>query len=169
MKDKEIILLGFMGSGKSEVGRRLAQELGIPFVDMDEEIEKREGRTIGEIFKREGEDYFRRKEGEILKEIICGERKVVSTGGGVVINPENWKILRKGITIYLEIGEEEAYQRLKNVNDRPLLWKKDRKRAISRLLSSRRVLYEQADFKVNTEKKDFQEIVEEIKEILKVK
>ena len=155
-----------MGSGKTEVGKILAKRLGLPFVDMDEEIERSEGLSIPEIFSRKGEEYFRKRETEILKKIAENSGCVVSTGGGVVTREENWEILRKGITIYLSLTEEEACRRLKGVNNRPLLEGGKREERISFLLRRRLPLYEKADFKVETTGRSIEEVVKEIIQLL---
>ena len=151
-----------MGSGKSVVGKRLSRMLKREYVDMDKVIEDRTGMSIRDIFSVYGEDYFRRKEKELLKEIGGEGEKVVATGGGVVISEENWEILKKGITIYLKISSEEAWKRLKEVEDRPLLLDKDRKKRIESLLQERESFYEKANFIVSSEGRSIEDVVDEI-------
>jgi len=151
-----------MGSGKSVIGEKLSRKLGREFIDMDRVIEERESMKISEIFAQRGEDYFRRKEGELLKEIGGTGNAVVSTGGGIVMAEKNWEVLKKGITIYLKISPEEAWKRLEKVEDRPLLLQKDRKQYIYNLLKTRQPYYEKADFTVLNEGRRVEEVVEEI-------
>jgi len=160
--EKNVYLIGFMGSGKSLVGRKLAERMGREFIDMDEEIEKIEGMKIKEIFTRKGEEYFRMQEEKLLEELGRLKGRVISTGGGVVMRERNWKILKKGVTVYLEISEEEAIKRLKDVKDRPILERGKREEIIKTLLPIRRPYYEKADIKVKAEGKKVEEIVEEI-------
>lgn len=119
---KMIYLIGFMGSGKSTVASKLAQKLQCSYIEMDESIEKQEGRTIPEMFTQQGEDYFRKKEREFLRN-TKGEA-VVSTGGGVILSPENREILRRGTAVYLHADWETIVHRLKNDTSRPL-WSGD--------------------------------------------
>jgi shikimate kinase/3-dehydroquinate synthase len=90
-----IFLVGMMGSGKSTIGKRVSEVLDLQFIDMDEEIERREGRSVRRIFEEDGEEYFRLKEKELLRELVERDNVVVATGGGVVIDPENRELLKK--------------------------------------------------------------------------
>ena len=119
---KNIILIGFMGAGKTKVGKLLAKTLGYGFVDMDELIEEREGLPIKEIFEKRGEKYFREKEKEWLKRLSLLEKIVLSPGGGIILSPENRKRLRKmGKVFYLKASPKAILERVKNESHRPLL------------------------------------------------
>ena len=156
-----------MGSGKSVIGEKLSRKLEREFIDMDRVIEERESMKISEIFAQYGEDYFRRKEGELLREIGGRGNAVVSTGGGIVMAEKNWTILKEGVTIYLKISPEEAWKRLEKVEDRPLLLQKDRKQFICNLLRTRQPYYEKADFTVLNEGRRVEEVIEEIARIIR--
>ncbi|RKX52762.1 MAG: 3-dehydroquinate dehydratase, partial [Thermotoga sp.] len=117
----KVFLVGMMGSGKSTIGKLLSNILGYRFIDMDEEIEKSEGRRIRDIFKRRGEKYFRKLEKKLLKEISRRrENLIVATGGGVIKDQENRKILKEHKTIFLMVEPGELLKRVK-VDNRPLL------------------------------------------------
>ena len=117
-----IFLIGLMGAGKSTVGRILARRLGKRFVDTDHEIEKRNGVTIPVIFEIEGEEGFRRREQELLADLAQEKDLVLSTGGGIVLKPENREVLRNhGFVVYLNARPELLAERTKHDRTRPLL------------------------------------------------
>ena len=122
-----IFIIGFMGSGKSTVGKELAGRLGYRFIDMDQEIERDQGMSINEIFNGPGETFFREMESKLLKQLIKLDDIVVSTGGGVPCNKDNMEIIKtNGISIYLEMSPEAILSRLKDASDeRPLIKDKD--------------------------------------------
>jgi len=109
-----------MGSGKSTIGKRVSEVLDLQFIDMDEEIERREGRSVRRIFEEDGEEYFRLKEKELLRELVERDNVVVATGGGVVIDPENRELLKKEKTLFLYAPPEVLMERVTTEN-RPLL------------------------------------------------
>lgn len=122
MRENNIILIGMMGSGKSTIGKLLAEELGYGFIDMDSLIEEREGRLIVEIFAHEGEEHFRRIESHILTEAIQSEKSVISCGGGIVENPRNYRYLREsGRVFYLDARPHILYDRISGDESRPKL------------------------------------------------
>jgi len=165
---KNIVLVGFMGTGKTAVGRRLAEALGMEFVELDAEVEAREGMSIKEIFERYGEPYFRDLETEAVKRFSEKEGLVISTGGGVVLRKENMDALRKkGIILCLWAEPETILQRTSKNSDRPLLNVPDPLSKIKELLSYRRPFYEKADIMITTDSKDIDEVVKEIIEKLK--
>lgn len=119
---KNVVLIGFMGTGKTEVGKLLAAALNRRLVDTDDQIEAAEGRTINDIFASDGEAYFRRKEAEVIAALSKQTGLVLSTGGGCVINPENVRNLREsGYVIWLDATMEELQRRLAGDSKRPLL------------------------------------------------
>ncbi|MFA4966811.1 MAG: shikimate kinase [Candidatus Margulisiibacteriota bacterium] len=159
-----IILIGFMGVGKSEVGRGLAARLGMEFIDTDELIEGTEEKKIAEIFAEKGEEYFRDLETEIIKTLEDYDNFVISTGGGIVLREENVKMLKEiGPLVLLTSRPEAIFERLKDAKDRPLLEKGDKMENISQILGKRNPVYEKAaDFKVDTSDIAPEKAVEEI-------
>jgi shikimate kinase len=151
---KNLVLIGFMGSGKSTVGRELHSRLGYDLVDMDSVIEQRESRPIARIFEENGEEYFRDLETALLKELadVGGPRRIVSTGGGVVGREENRELLRKmGYVVWLHAPVDVIYERTSRNRDRPLLHTDNPIERISVLLEKRKPWYEEtAHLKVDT-------------------
>ena len=147
MKIKNIVLIGFMGSGKSKIGRQLAQQLKVELVSTDDLTEAKEGKSIHEIFKSKGEAYFRDVEQEIIKDISLRQGVVIDCGGGVVLRKENLQNLKaNGIVFYLEASPEVIFQRIKHEKHRPLLNTPDPLGCIKELYNQRLPLYNQADF-----------------------
>jgi len=160
---KNIVLTGFMGTGKTEVGKLLAKKLSYTFVDADTEIELQEKMPITEIFKRFGEPYFRDVESEVIKRLSKMERVVISTGGGAVLRNENVANLkRNGILICLQARPETIYERTKHDTSRPLLQVEDPLQRIKELLEIRRPYYEKADIMIETDNKTPEEVAQEI-------
>ena len=172
-----IILIGFMGCGKSTIGIRLSEDYGIEFLDTDAWIEEKEQITISEIFASKGEPYFRQLETNCL-EVLLEEsaidgskstvRKVVSVGGGLPMKEENRQILKKlGTVIYLKATGETIYNRLKTDTTRPLLQGDNPKQKIKNLMEQREEIYCQAaDHIVVVDDKKVVDIIEEIKKLL---
>lgn len=160
---KNIVLIGFMGTGKSEVGKELAKTLGYKFIDTDELIERREGISVSEIFDKYGETYFRKIESEIIKAVSVMENVVISTGGGAVIRSENrMNLKRNSITICLTASPEVIYERTKDYDNRPLLKTDDTYMRIKELLKEREPYYSEADIKIDTTQLEAQKVVETI-------
>ncbi len=159
-----IILIGFMGSGKTEVGRRLAQRLGYGFVDTDAMIEQSAGMRIAEIFASQGEAAFRKMERDlILRQLKALDKAVISTGGGMAIFNNNLPRLKKlGKMICLSARPEIILKRLDGQSDRPLINTPNPKEKIEMLLCRRREYYEQADFTVDTSELLADEVVQKI-------
>ena len=137
-----LVLIGPMGAGKSSLGRRLADLWGLPFVDLDHEIETRAGTAIPTIFACEGESGFRRRECETLAQVLSRESSVVATGGGAVLDPGNRALIRlHGFVVHLDIDLDEQLQRLARDRSRPLLVGADRSEVLARLAAERGPLY----------------------------
>ncbi|MEW6739572.1 MAG: shikimate kinase [Nitrospirota bacterium] len=165
---KNIVLTGFMGTGKTEVGRILSRKLGYVLVDADTEIEKEQGITITEIFKQYGEPKFREIESNVIKRLSEIKNAVISTGGGAVLRQENMDNLRKnGVIICLTASPETILKRTGNNNDRPLLQVDNPLQRIKELLEFRKPYYEKADIMIDTEGKSPIEVAEEIIEKVK--
>lgn len=131
-----------MGAGKTTVGRHLARRLGKTFVDCDHEIEARSGVKIPLIFDIEGEAGFRRRESQVIKELLQHSNLVVATGGGAVIDPENRKMLSAcGLVIYLYATADELFHRIRHDRNRPLLQVDDPRKKLEELLAFRDPLY----------------------------
>ncbi|MCL2335633.1 MAG: shikimate kinase [Endomicrobia bacterium] len=146
-----LVLTGFMGSGKSTVGKIIAEKLGREYCDTDELIEKTAGMQINDIFKERGEAAFRLLESEIVKSVCEKSSAVISCGGGVVLNSQNIENLSKnGVIVYLYASPEQIYERIKNEGHRPLLKCADPLNEIKRLLEQRREAYSNCDFSFDT-------------------
>ena len=143
IKSGNIVLSGFMGSGKTTVGRRLAAALDMQFVDMDLYIEKKTGMTVKEIFAEYGEPHFRALETETVKELAQSNHFVIATGGGTLMRPQNVEGFHQGggTIYYLDVPLAALQERLKNDTRRPLLQTPDRRAVIERLLNERRPKY----------------------------
>ncbi len=166
-----IILIGFMGSGKSSTGVALSYRLQCTVLDTDKLIEKREGRSISEIFQTEGEDYFRMKETELLRELQEEKaRHIYSAGGGTPLREENRELLgRLGTVVYLRVSPETVYERLKGDTTRPLLQGDDPMGRIRELLSQREDLYRKAaDIVIEADDKNTTQAAEEIAGLLQL-
>lgn len=143
--EKNVILCGFMGCGKTTVGRALAEKAGYRFADMDDLIEKEQGKSIARIFKEEGEAAFRRMETETARKLSAQSRLVVAAGGGALLNPENAALFRAtGVIVLLDLPVEALQERLKDDTSRPLLQKPDRNALIRELYEKRMPLYRAA-------------------------
>jgi len=161
---RNIILIGFMGVGKTRVGTQLAKDIGFSFVDIDVLIQDDQRMTISEIFERCGEPYFRSLEARIIKRVMQSDNQVVSTGGGAVIRDENRVVFKKtGLVVCLTARPEVVFDRIKNETHRPLLRTPDPMLSIRELLDSRAKYYNQADLVIDTSEKSVDEVVKEIK------
>lgn len=139
---RPIFLVGMPGSGKSTVGRRLAARLDMPFIDADQELERRCGVSIATIFDFEGEAGFRDRESRLIDELSDGGRQVVATGGGSVLRPVNRRMMReRTLVVYLEASLAELWNRLRHDRRRPLLQGGDPRGRLAALLEQRRLLY----------------------------
>ncbi len=159
----KIVLTGFMGTGKTVVGRRLAERLALPFIDLDDAIEAAASMAIPEIFASEGESGFRRRERELIASVASHDSCVVATGGGAVLDPENVRNLRTGAFLICLVAEPAVIlQRLGADARRPLLQSPDRLARIRELLEQRGPAYAQADLCIETSGADVEEIVDRI-------
>jgi shikimate kinase len=160
---KNIVLTGFMGTGKTAVGKLLSQKLGFILIDVDTEIEKEQKTTITDIFNRLGEAAFRDMESAAIKRLSSMTKVIVSTGGGAVLRAENMDILRRhGHIICLTASPETILRRTSTSRHRPLLQVDDPLKKISDLCNARRPYYEKADIIIDTDDKSPLEVVEEI-------
>ena len=150
---RHVVLVGLPGAGKSTIGRRVARELAVPFLDLDAEIERMEGRTVAEIFAAEGERYFRERERAVTAGLRERPPMVVAPGGGWVVDPENRALLRPPARIiYLRVSPRLAVRRMgAGVRRRPLLAGRDPVAALERLLAEREAAYVAADATVHTD------------------
>jgi shikimate kinase len=165
---KNIVLTGFMGTGKTAVGRELARLLDMKLIDVDTEIEVSREMTISEIFKEYGEPVFREIETDMIKKVSRNNQVIISTGGGAVLKQENMETLREtGIIVCLMASPETILRRTGSTNDRPLLHVENPLEKIRELMDSRKPYYEKADIVIATEGKTPLQIAEEIVEKVK--
>lgn len=166
---KNIILTGFMGTGKTAVGMELERLLNLKLIDVDTEIEKSEEITINEIFKQFGEPRFREIETKMIRKLSSHKNAIISTGGGAVLKQENMDILRQnGVIVCLIATPETILNRTSKSNDRPLLKVENPFAKINELLNFRRPFYEKADIMIDTENKTPLQIAEEIIEKIRI-
>lgn len=159
---KRIILTGFMGTGKSSVGRLLAEKLNYAFVDTDTVIEEKQGLSIPQIFSQYGEAYFRQVEKNILKQVCKRKSIVISTGGGVPLAQENRRTMQQedSVVVCLRASIVTIMDRIKDRGNRPLL-KQDAAK-MQALLDKRTPFYNEADFIIDTDKYSPMQLVDEI-------
>lgn len=167
---KNIILTGFMGTGKTAVGRELSRLLNMRLVDVDFEIEESREMKITDIFKNFGEPFFRDIETEMIRKLARVENTVISTGGGAVLREENMEALREtGVVFCLYADPETIIARTRSSNDRPLLAVEDPLAKIKELLLTRMPFYEKAGIMIDTNGKTPLEVAEEIAGIIRCK
>ena len=155
---KNIVLTGFMATGKSSVGKDLAAKLNISFVDSDEFIEKKLNKKIKDIFKENGEQYFRQQETKAIEELSNLTSCVISCGGGVVLNKYNIDLLRKnGIIVNLYASAQEIYKRIAGNKDRPLLENTSLQK-IQELMDCRKEFYANCDIVIKTDNLSVEQI-----------
>ncbi|MBS0479527.1 MAG: shikimate kinase [Proteobacteria bacterium] len=165
---KPIVLVGLMGVGKSTVGRRLATRLGVPFVDADHEIEAAAGMTIGEIFEKFGEPYFRDGERRVIARLVDGQPRVIATGGGAFINAETRAlILNHAIAIWLDAPVHVLADRVRRRNTRPLLRDRDPATVLGELAVARNPIYAQAPIHIPSDQAPHESAVAAILRALK--
>jgi len=160
---RNIVLVGFMGTGKTTIATALAHRLKMRYVSTDDLIEKKEKRTINEIFTREGEEVFRDVESRAIRELCGMDNVVIDAGGGAVIREENIASLKStGIVICLTADEDAILERTKKYKHRPLLNVEDPKRKIRDLLARRAPFYAKADHCIDTGKLTIRQVVDKI-------
>ena len=166
--ERNIYLIGPMGSGKTAVGRRLAALLGLEFFDSDAEIEKRTGVDIRYIFEKEGEARFRERERDVIADLTARRGVVVATGGGAVLDPTTrGRLAATGTVIYLQANVEAQLKRTQATRNRPLLLDEDPKSVLERLMAIRRPLYEEiADLTVDTSGRQVRSVATNVAELL---
>jgi shikimate kinase len=162
-----LYLVGFMASGKTTIGRALADEIGWPFVDIDTEIEAREGKKISEIFTERGELAFREVESDVIRShvnhIESGQPRVIALGGGAFIQPRNWDlIINNGVTVWLDCPLDIVRRRLGDDTTRPLAANRN---GLAQLFEDRRPLYARADFRVPVDTDHIPDIIQRILEL----
>ena len=165
---KNIIFIGLMGSGKTTIGKQVSKALDMEFFDTDHAVEVKTGVNIATIFELEGEEGFRLREHSLLVDLIDNQKKVIATGGGIVLKGENRKLLRQlGTVVYLRSNIKDLILRLKNDKTRPLIQNVNLDEKFNELFKQRDPLYiEVADYIIDTKNKKVSDIKNEILELL---
>ncbi|SFQ52739.1 shikimate kinase [Roseivivax halotolerans] len=149
---KSVVLVGMMGAGKTAVGRALAHMLRVPFRDSDAEIVAAAQMSIAEIFERDGEPFFRRRETEVLTRLLDGPPALLSTGGGAFLQDRNRALIsEKGVSVWLDADLDLLWSRVRHKDTRPLLKTPDPYRTLSELFEARVPIYRKADIAVRTD------------------
>lgn len=161
-RHSSLVITGFMGAGKTSVGRMVAQKLGREFVDMDEVIERHEGKTVRAIFEMRGEAYFRARESELCAELAARDNLVIVTGGGTLVNLHNRALFANAWIVCLDASVDAIVARLNDTKDRPLLAGGELREQVERLLRARRDAYAQIEHHVDTTNKSVAEVAGEI-------
>jgi shikimate kinase len=159
---RNLVLVGFMGSGKSSVGREIARRWGFRFIDTDTTIRHKYRKSIPDIFATFGEPFFRDQENKTLQELQASQEAVIATGGGIILQPRNHPLLRTlGVVVWLTASEETIWERVSRNRNRPLLQTSDPRTTIRNLMSTRYPLYDAvADITVETTGLTHQEVAD---------
>jgi shikimate kinase len=159
---RNLVLVGFMGSGKSSVGREIARRWGFRFIDTDTTIRHKYRKSIPDIFATFGEPFFRDQENKTLQELQASQEAVIATGGGIILQPRNHPLLRTlGVVVWLTASEETVWERVSRNRNRPLLQTSDPRTTIRNLMSTRYPLYDAvADITVETTNLTHQEVAD---------
>ena len=164
--DRRIVnlaLIGFMGAGKSSVGRLVADQLRLDYLDTDELIQSRTGRTINDIFAKDGEPAFRELEQQVTEELATRERTLIATGGGLPTRPANLASLKThALVVCLWASPEKIWERVKDQTHRPLLHGPEPQQKIRDLLAAREQFYRQADVLINTDIRSVREVAQQV-------
>jgi shikimate kinase len=148
---KSVVMIGLMGAGKTNIGRRVARRLGLPFIDADAEIVKAAGRSVADIFETLGEAAFRDGERKVIARLLDGDRQVLATGGGAFMNAETRAHIReRGISVWLRADLDLLVERTSRRDGRPLLKNRDIRATLAELMTERYPVYAQADIIVDT-------------------
>lgn len=146
---KTVVMVGMMGAGKTAVGRALAGKLDVAFLDSDIEIERAANRSVPEIFTRDGEAFFRKREAEVIARLLIGTRCVLSTGGGAFLAEQNrTEVSKHGVSVWLNADLELLWNRVRHKDTRPLLKTQDPKKTLTEIYNARVPIYEKADLSV---------------------
>lgn len=146
---KSVVMIGMMGAGKTAVGQALAERLGVPFLDSDEEIVKAANMSISEIFERDGEAFFRDRESEVIARLLDTRRAVLSTGGGAFLSDRNREMIHdRGVSVWLKADLQLLWNRVKHKDTRPLLRTPDPKATLTEIYDARVPVYAKADLAV---------------------
>ncbi len=166
--EKNIVLIGFMGSGKTSIGKKLSITLKREFIDMDDFIENKEGMSINDIFKTKGEPYFRELEKELCQRFAQPKSKIIATGGGVIKSDVNVVNLKKGgIVIYLKSSPKQIAYNLRFDNTRPLLAGGNKEEKIAKIMAEREPIYNRcADVIIDVSDLNIDETLEKIQDII---
>lgn len=164
---RSIILVGMMGVGKTSIGKKLAQRLGLKFADADDEIEKAADLKVAEIFERFGEEYFRDGERRVIARLLDGPPQVIATGGGAFLNPETQALIKqKALSIWLNADINILVERVSRRNHRPLLHGKDPRQVLVELGKIRSPIYAHADIHACSDASPQERTVDQIMELL---
>jgi shikimate kinase len=163
---RNIVLVGFMGTGKTCVGNALAERLGLSFIDMDDVIVEREGRPITDIFATDGETYFRSVERTVARDLSAQSGHVIATGGGIVLNPANIRDFeRTGLVVCLQATPDAILERVRHDTSRPLLHGGEKLQKILSILETRKPLYDAIAHQVETSTLNIGQVVDRIAEL----
>ncbi|MGN6470977.1 MAG: shikimate kinase [Rhizobiaceae bacterium] len=168
--DRSIVLVGLMGAGKTAIGRKLSQMLGLPFVDSDHEIETVSRMTVPELFEQYGEAEFRALEARVIERLLKGGPQIFSTGGGAFMNEQTRQgIAERGISVWLKADLDLLMQRVAKKPNRPLLRNPDPRAVMARLMEQRYPVYATADITIQTRDERREVIAAEVVEALKAR
>jgi shikimate kinase len=158
-----ITLIGFMGTGKTSVGRLVAEQLRFEYLDTDEVIQSSTGRSITEIFEADGEPAFRALEAKVVMELAGRKKTVIATGGGLPVNPKNLTSLKThSLVVCLWSSPDKIWERVRHQSHRPLLHDKNPQARIRELLAAREPFYKQADVLLNTDLRSVREVAQQV-------
>ncbi len=164
---RSLVLVGMMGCGKTAIGSRLAGAMEMPFIDLDNEIEKHEGMSVSDMFEKYDEEYFRRKERQTIEDILNSKLCVLATGGGAFMNYNTRQLIKKlGISVYIRADYEVLLERVSRKKSRPLLEKGDKREILKDLMDKRCPIYEEADIIVDSSDSIHEVVVNKIIEEL---